>query len=56
MNDQNLSSIVGGKSKTFGELIGMYLKSPWYFDKWYEKLILLGLGFLGFWRILGWFI
>jgi hypothetical protein len=27
--------------------IGKYLKSAWYFDKWWEKLILIILNLLG---------
>ena len=43
-------------SKTFGEVIGMYFNEAWYFDKWYEKAIMVGLSVLGLWKIVGWFI
>lgn len=33
--------------------IGMYLHSPWCFDKWFEKLILIALTFLGMWKLGG---
>lgn len=39
-------------AKTFGK----YLKAPWYFEKAYEKIILIGLGILGVWKIFGWVI
>jgi len=34
--------------------LSFYLKSAWYFDKPYEKAILVGLGILGLWKIAGW--
>ena len=30
-----------------------YIKLTWYFDKWYEKLILVLLSFFGVWKIIG---
>lgn len=30
-------------------------KQSWYFEKWYEKLILVGLCVLGIWKIVGFF-
>lgn len=32
--------------------IGDYIKLSWIFDKWYEKLILVFLSALGFWKFL----
>ena len=32
------------------------LKATWYFEKSYEKIIMVGLGILGVWKIFGWFI
>lgn len=49
-----LKSIKQYQKKGFGEMIGLYLRSSWYFDKWYEKLILIALGVLGMWKIIGW--
>ncbi len=37
-----------------GELIRMYMHEAWYFEKWYEKAIMVGLGMLGMWKIAGW--
>jgi hypothetical protein len=37
--------------------IGDYLKLAWYFDRWYEKVILVVLGVLEIWKIfdlIGW--
>jgi hypothetical protein len=33
---------------------GYNLNQSWYFEKWYEKLILVGLCVLGVWRIFSW--
>ena len=30
-----------------------YIKATWYFDKWYEKLILTLLSALGVWKLFG---
>jgi len=38
--------------KDFGEKIGEYLRESWYFEKWYEKLILVGLCLLGLIKII----
>jgi len=40
-------------AKTFGEQIGFNLRSAWYFEKWYEKAIIIGLGTLGLWKLIG---
>lgn len=37
-----------------GGLIKMYLGEPWYFETWYEKMIMIALGMLGMWKIGGW--
>ena len=34
--------------------ISYYLKSTWYFEKFYEKIILIVLGILGLWKIVEW--
>ena len=36
--------------------IGDKLKLAWYFDKWYEKLILVAFGLLAMSKIWGWLI
>jgi len=35
--------------------IGFYLNSGWYFDSPVEKLILVGLGILGLWKLINLF-
>ena len=30
-----------------------YVKATWYFNKWYEKVLLVGLSGLGVWKLLG---
>jgi hypothetical protein len=47
-----IKSIKEYNKKTAGQVAGFYLKSAWYFNNWFEKLILLGLGSLGIWKIL----
>lgn len=32
------------------------LKLSWCFDKWYEKLIIVGMLILSIWKIMGWLI
>lgn len=32
--------------------IGYYLRATWYFESFFEKAILVGLGMLGLWKIL----
>lgn len=49
-----MKSIKEWQRKTFGEVVSMYLKEDWYFNQWYEKIILVGLSFLGLWKIMGW--
>jgi hypothetical protein len=49
-----MRSIAELKNKPLGQLLGMYITEAWYFEKWYEKLILIGLGILGMWKIFGW--
>ena len=55
----NIRSIKQWNKETGGRIIGKYLKSAWYFDKWYEKLILVVVGVLGMWKLwtifIGWF-
>lgn len=41
--------------KGMGEKIGYNLHSAWYFETWYDKLILVGLGVLAMWKIVGFF-
>lgn len=48
----SIKSLKEWNKKTAGQIFGFYLTSAWYFDKWYEKLLLLlGLGALGIWKI-----
>lgn len=59
MTDHNealgIRSIKSMQKKRFGEVVGMYLKEAWYFEKGYEKLILVGLCVLGLWKLIGFF-
>ena len=48
-----MRSIADVNKQTIGQIIGMYLNEAWYFEKWYEKLILIGLGILGMWKLVG---
>jgi|TARA_Y100000310_G_scaffold59038_1_gene54374 hypothetical protein len=36
---------------TFGQQFKENLKQAWYFDKYYEKAILVIMGFLSMWKI-----
>lgn len=62
MTDINPSKLLGLKSiKEYqkigmGKMIGDHLKLAWYFEKGYEKLILVIMVLLGFWKIVGFFI
>ena len=47
----NIKSIKQWNKETGGKIFGKYLRSAWYFDKWYEKIILIGLGVLGIWKL-----
>jgi len=51
-----LRSIADHNKKGIGETIGMYLKEAWYFEKFWEKLILITLCLLGVVRIFQWVI
>lgn len=42
--------------RDIGEKVKHNFRSAWYFNKWYEKLILVGLCALGLWKIIGFFI
>lgn len=41
------SSLLESQKKKFGE----NLKLSWFFDAWYEKGIMVGLGVLGLWKL-----
>lgn len=49
----DLSTIQDYKKMGIGEVISMYLKEAWYFNAWYEKLILILMGVLAVWKIYG---
>ena len=51
-----MKSIEEWNKSGIGELIGHYLKSGWVFESAWEKLILVGLCGLGFWKIIGWIL
>ena len=51
-----IKSIADHRKKGIGDIIHEQLTLAWYFEKWYEKLILIGLGVLGMWKLIGFFI
>ena len=48
-----IKNIAQHQKQGFGEVIGLYLRFPWCFDSWIEKLILMALALLGLWKIWG---
>lgn len=48
-----IKSIAEYQKDGVGKMIGDQLKLAWYFEKWYEKLILVGLCAMGLWKIVG---
>ena len=48
-----IPSIADMQKIGLGEMLRLYLGSGWTFKKWYEKIILIGLGALGLWKIVG---
>lgn len=60
-NQKSPNEILGMKSikeyqqKGFVKDYFANMKLAWYFEKWYEKLILVVLGILGIWKIVGFF-
>ena len=36
--------------------LGYYLKSTWYFESAFDKIVMITLGILGMWKILEFFI
>lgn len=50
-----IKSIGDYNKKNIMEQFGYNLNQAWYFNKWYEKLILVGLCLLGMWKIIGFF-
>lgn len=50
-----LRSITDGDKKNAIQNFGFNLNQAWYFEKWFEKLILVGLCVLGMWKIVGFF-
>lgn len=50
-----IKSIAESKKKNIMENFGYNLNQAWYFEKWFEKLILVVLCVLGLWRIVMFF-
>lgn len=50
----DLESIAQHNKLRFNEVFGMYIREAWYFEKWYEKVILVGMGILALWKIFNW--
>jgi len=49
-----MRSIADLQKQSMGELFGLYIREAWYFEKWYEKVILILMSVLGMWKIFGW--
>jgi len=50
-----MKSIKEHNKKNIAEQFGYNLNQAWYFELWYEKLILVGLCLLGMWKIISFF-
>ena len=50
---EELTNIAKHNKERIGEMIGRYLREAWYFEKWYEKMGLVILSFLGMWKLGG---
>jgi len=50
-----LKSIADFNKKSLGEKVRIYTQEAWYFEKWYEKLMLIAFGVLAMWKIVGFF-
>lgn len=48
-----MKSIADYQKDGIGKMMGDQLKLEWYFEKWYEKLILVVLCAMGLWKIVG---
>ena len=49
-----MRSIADFNKMGIGETIRLYLGEAWYFEKWYEKVILILMSVFGMWKICGW--
>lgn len=49
-----MRSIKEYQKEKIGEKVRKYVNSAWYFDQWYEKMILIILSFLAFLKIFEW--
>ena len=49
-----MKSIKDFRKEGLGEKLRTYTTSAWYFEKGYEKFILVVLCLLGMWKIYGW--
>ena len=50
----DMKSLEEWNKKNIKEWFKLYLMSGWVFESVWEKLILIGLCGLGFWKIVGW--
>jgi hypothetical protein len=50
-----LRNVTDVNKRNFAQNFGFNLNSAWYFNKWYEKLILVVLSVFGMWKIVGFF-
>ncbi len=51
----NIKSINEYNKKGFVKQFGYNLRQSWYFETWYDKLILVVLSGLGMWKIISFF-
>jgi len=49
-----LKSIAEMRKQSIGAMMREQLSLAWYFNAWYEKVILLIMFALGTWKIVGW--
>jgi len=49
-----MRSIAEYNKENLAQEFGKYVREPWYFEKPYEKVILILMGILGMWKIYGW--
>ncbi len=49
-----LRSLAEYNKKNLAQEFGKYATEPWYFETWYEKVILILMGILAIWKVFGW--
>jgi len=49
-----IQTIQQHRKEGLGVMIRRYMQEAWYFDAWYEKLMLVVMGWLAMWKVAGW--